>query len=567
MKKVGKMITVVGVTLFSAIILTGMNSDLVRAETISQSKIDNTQKQDLQIVDDVQTQVPDKPAEDTKRIIAYYNDISYEAGRPVDFDDFGKYQDVGGYVDVSNDTKTMNINDLIDKYPIPKGYAITNAKGEPINKENIPISFIKELNYYHDLDMEDKEIFKIDILPIQKFSESIVINDVKIPCIIDKRFDLDESSLPYLDPSEKVNLKDYELDKSSVIGLDIKMSGLGEQRYPIDSEGWLAEYIPDYSLAETNQGRLDKVTEWISKTMKEDSVIIEGSNFAYDLVYKPKEPSADENIKVEFKTADGKDAIEPILEKAPEMTKDASDYGSEVPDNYQLSNSTPTYRMDGTTLVLSFEVEAKETEEPQKPSGGSGSISIPTNPSTDISENIAVHPNLSQANLYDNNGNILDTKLTSKATRHADQKKTINGITYYRIAANAWVKASDVYIYYDQPTHVRTYLDSYKRLVNSQEKKIKNRALHAGTDWYSDRYAYFNGDKYYRVSTNEWIKAEDVFEYDPIDEVITTTGNQVFNETGTNIGEFVAGITLKTDKTAIINGTKMYRVATNEWIK
>lgn len=169
--------------------------------------------------------------------------------------------------------------------------------------------------------------------------------------------------------------------------------------------------------------------------------------------------------------------------------------------------------------------------------------------------------------MYDDNGNEINKELPSNSDWHTDLKKTINGTTYYRVATNTWVKDSDVYIYFEQPTYVRTYLDSYKTLVNSQEKEVMNRALQAGSDWYSDRYAYFDGVKYYRVATNEWVKSGDVFEYTAIDNVITTTGNQIFNELGEDIGSLNAGIALKTDKIATINGDKMYRVATNEWIK
>ncbi|KRN97748.1 hypothetical protein [Companilactobacillus kimchiensis] len=41
-------------------------------------------------------------------------------------------------------------------------------------------------------------------------------------------------------------------------------------------------------------------------------------------------------------------------------------------------------------------------------------------------------------------------------------------------------------------------------------KAILDRALGGNTAWYSDRYATINGEKMYRVSTNEWVRAADI---------------------------------------------------------
>lgn len=148
-----------------------------------------------------------------------------------------------------------------------------------------------------------------------------------------------------------------------------------------------------------------------------------------------------------------------------------------------------------------------------------------------------------------------------------DELLRLNGKIYYRIATNQWVSASDIYIYYANPDYIQTYSDSDKQILTSQNKTIQNRILSAGSDWYSDRYAYFNDQKYYRVATNEWISADDAFEYQKIDQVINTQNNiQLFDDCG-NAVRTISSLSLKTDKVATINGSKMYRVATNEWVK
>lgn len=57
---------------------------------------------------------------------------------------------------------------------------------------------------------------------------------------------------------------------------------------------------------------------------------------------------------------------------------------------------------------------------------------------------------------------------------------------------------------------VTTSNGQYKRLFNLDGKAVKNRALSAGTSWHTDQYAVVNGEKMYRVATTEWVKAADV---------------------------------------------------------
>lgn len=57
---------------------------------------------------------------------------------------------------------------------------------------------------------------------------------------------------------------------------------------------------------------------------------------------------------------------------------------------------------------------------------------------------------------------------------------------------------------------VTTTNGSYKRLYTLEGKMITNRALGVNSKWYTDQYATINGEKMYRVATNEWVKASDV---------------------------------------------------------
>lgn len=57
---------------------------------------------------------------------------------------------------------------------------------------------------------------------------------------------------------------------------------------------------------------------------------------------------------------------------------------------------------------------------------------------------------------------------------------------------------------------ITTTNGSYKRLYTLEGKMITNRALGVNSKWYTDQYATINGEKMYRVATNEWVKASDV---------------------------------------------------------
>lgn len=57
---------------------------------------------------------------------------------------------------------------------------------------------------------------------------------------------------------------------------------------------------------------------------------------------------------------------------------------------------------------------------------------------------------------------------------------------------------------------VTTNNGEYKRLYTIDGKMVGNRALAAGTKWYTDQQITVGGDLMYRVATNEWVKASDV---------------------------------------------------------
>ncbi|WP_125768378.1 BspA family leucine-rich repeat surface protein [Companilactobacillus furfuricola] len=99
--------------------------------------------------------------------------------------------------------------------------------------------------------------------------------------------------------------------------------------------------------------------------------------------------------------------------------------------------------------------------------------------------------------------------LSAGSDWYSDQEVVHDGKTYYRVSKNEYVAAEDIYAYENKNVTVIIKADSNKPLVNSQGK-ISNRMLAKNTAWHSDRTIQINGKTYYRVSTDEFVTADDV---------------------------------------------------------
>lgn len=108
-------------------------------------------------------------------------------------------------------------------------------------------------------------------------------------------------------------------------------------------------------------------------------------------------------------------------------------------------------------------------------------------------------------------------------------------------------------------------------LYQKDTSEIRNRSLAGGSDWYSDQQMVKKGKIYYRVSTNEWVKASDAYAYESQSGIINTNlkdyqllttskGKQVSNRA------LAANTSWKIDRLAYINGNEYYRVSTNEFV-
>lgn len=223
----------------------------------------------------------------------------------------------------------------------------------------------------------------------------------------------------------------------------------------------------------------------------------------------------------------------------------------------------------GYSYMIHAYYEPEKTHSGGSSSSSSGDESIPESNIENKEQTIATYADKSNVKIYDTDGNELTNRVISANTDwFSDEILTLNNQKYYRVATDQWLKADDAYVYVAEPTLVRVYQDGFGDLIKAEGTPVTDRELKSGTDWKSDRYAYINGAKYYRVATNEFVSADQVYEYKNVNDTLTTkSAVSLYNERGQKLSnELPVNTTYKIDRVAVINGQDYYRVAENEFV-
>ena len=170
-----------------------------------------------------------------------------------------------------------------------------------------------------------------------------------------------------------------------------------------------------------------------------------------------------------------------------------------------------TVNEDGT-ITTDEKVTYTKAKPPVKVPSNDGNSSSPVEMGKGyLEQTIAVHPDEKTAQLYSFTGKGFapekNVALAGNTDWFSDQMITIGNTRFYRVAADEWVKNSDIYVY---ETNAKVYATNKQTsLVNSKNQAISNRALAKDTDWDVDRVAYLgnyqNPVKAYRVATNEFV--------------------------------------------------------------
>jgi len=193
---------------------------------------------------------------------------------------------------------------------------------------------------------------------------------------------------------------------------------------------------------------------------------------------------------------------------------------------------TATYTADGIVVtdqnkkIIDVDHPATYSLKPNSNNNHNNHNSDNSNP--DDSQNVISKENIQKyIATYPDQGNVpiyqllTDNSMTPCKNRElahttnwlTDRKVTIGKDIYYRVATNEYVKATRVYPYEYTNVKIRTNSDSNKRLYTAEGNLVGNRQLAANSNWKTDRIAIINNVKYYRVSTNEFVRTDDVYVY------------------------------------------------------
>lgn len=143
-----------------------------------------------------------------------------------------------------------------------------------------------------------------------------------------------------------------------------------------------------------------------------------------------------------------------------------------------------------------------------------------------------------------------------------------NGQLFYQVGYGQWV-AADSYHFTKSTESGIARIGETADLVNAYGTPL-TRQLSSNTSWKYNRIVTINGADYYQVATNEFLAVADAISFTPFENMNTvnvTTAVPVYNSKGERLSTVLPkGTQWKTDGYATINGIKMYRVATDEWI-
>ncbi|CAJ1190489.1 hypothetical protein FD33_GL000148 [Companilactobacillus paralimentarius DSM 13238 = JCM 10415] len=141
---------------------------------------------------------------------------------------------------------------------------------------------------------------------------------------------------------------------------------------------------------------------------------------------------------------------------------------------------------------------------------GNKNIKISVRKATDSDELglVSTYPDGGTVQVYDVNGKPLNIELGQASNWVTDQLKTINGVEYYRVATDKYIRTDKAYKYVSFSNVVTTLKET--PVYDSKGKINTEKVLAKNTPWYTDRIAKINGIKMYRVATNMWVKASEI---------------------------------------------------------
>lgn len=201
-------------------------------------------------------------------------------------------------------------------------------------------------------------------------------------------------------------------------------------------------------------------------------------------------------------------------------------------NNKPLTLSANTTGFDAANGIYTYTRKIKVTGDPiNKPQENKKPVisDVAVNGIVTVKDSVAS----SVAQLYDPNGNVIvDRALPARTSWITGQKRTINGVDYYQVSTEEYVKASlvDYKVKTEKSITVNVitgYIDYTKipanvfrvtaggftslwRVSNDGTSMIvkPDRFVPYHSDWKTAQIAVVDGQTFYQVSTNEWIRSE-----------------------------------------------------------
>jgi len=174
----------------------------------------------------------------------------------------------------------------------------------------------------------------------------------------------------------------------------------------------------------------------------------------------------------------------------------------------------------------------------------------------------------SDTGLVDAYGQPISGSLAPNSEWKYSRIVTISGSDYYQVATNEFLPVDSSIAF--TPVTVKTNVNVTKKTIvyNSKGQQLML-SLPTDSNWVTDGCAIINGTKMYRVATDEWISSTSVTAYQPVSgQYHATKSTTLYDQTGQSLSRVLpANTSWKVDQVVVINGAHYYRVATNEYVR
>ena len=170
--------------------------------------------------------------------------------------------------------------------------------------------------------------------------------------------------------------------------------------------------------------------------------------------------------------------------------------------------------------------------------------------------------------LYDSKGEPIARQLSMDTAWKYSGIVTINGRDFYQVAADEFLPYDSGLQFSSMGAAANVTVSQATPLYDSKGQLL-DRSLPSGSTWATDGYATINGEEMYRVATNEWIKVAGTTNFEPVSQTFRAdTTTYLYDSTGKTLTKSLpADTSWKVDQIIYIDGQAYYRVATDEYVK